>query len=81
MYVKENRRGMAEKDSPVGVLTIFKQGLKPDEYIDLFSNRQTLEKKQQIAAEFGKRPITACQYCNGFDVERSSRFPAGEQLS
>ncbi len=27
MYVKENRRSMAEKDPPVGVLTIFKQGL------------------------------------------------------
>jgi len=27
MYVKENRQSMAEKDPPVGVLTIFKQRL------------------------------------------------------
>ena len=54
--------------------------LGPDEYIDLFDESQSLDKMKEIAASFGKKPIQACQYCNGFDVEKSPRFPAGEQI-
>lgn len=54
--------------------------LKPDEYIDLFDDSQSLEEKQRIASGFGKKAITACFYCNGFDPERSQRFPAGVQV-
>lgn len=53
--------------------------LKPEEYIDLLKQDLSLEQKQQIAKEFGTKPTTACQYCNGFDVEKSKRVPAGEQ--
>lgn len=51
----------------------------PNEYIDLFDDSQSLEEKQKIAAGFGKKPISACYHCNGFDIERSPRFPGGIQ--
>ena len=41
---------------------------------------KALDEKKAIAMEFGKHPLWACQYCNGFDPEHSERFPAGEQL-
>lgn len=50
------------------------------EYIDLFDTRISIEEKRIIANNFGKKPIEACKYCNGFDVEFSERFPAAEQL-
>ena len=53
---------------------------KPDEFIDLHDEKLTLEEKKVIADHLGEKPTTACQYCNGFDVENSPRFPAGEQL-
>lgn len=52
----------------------------PGEYIDLFDDSQPLEEKQKTAAEFGKKVISACYHCNGFDTERSPRFPAGVQI-
>ncbi len=54
--------------------------LGPDEYVDLFDNSQPLEKKKEIVATLGKKPIEACYYCNGFDPETAERFPAGEQI-
>ena len=53
--------------------------LKPGEYIDLFDTTQPLADKREIAAALGSKAINACKYCNGFDVEHSRRFPAGEQ--
>lgn len=32
------------------------------------------------ASLFGKQVLEACAYCNGFDVNSSERYPAGEQL-
>lgn len=55
--------------------------LKRDEYIDLFDISQSVEEKQRTASEFGKKAITACWYCNGFDPEKSQRFPAGIQIN
>lgn len=44
-------------------------------------NKDTdIEKLQLRASKFGKQVLQACAYCNGFDVETSERFPAGEQL-
>lgn len=54
--------------------------LAPDEYIDLFDDCQPLEEKRNVASLLGKKATTACQYCNSFDIERSQRFPAGEQI-
>ena len=53
--------------------------LKPGEYVDLLDRKVSLERKKEIAASLGHTAITACQFCNGFDVERSKRYPAGEQ--
>lgn len=53
--------------------------LKPGEYVDLLDPRLSLEQKKEIASALGHRAVTACQYCNGFDVERSERYPAAEQ--
>lgn len=53
--------------------------LKPEEYVDLFASELSLQQKKDIALKLGHTAITACQYCNGFDVERSQRYPAGEQ--
>lgn len=51
-----------------------------EQLIDLLDKSVPLERKKKIAADFGKTPLWACQYCNGFDSEHSERFPAGEQL-
>lgn len=48
--------------------------------INLLDSSIPLDEKKAIAMEFGKHPLWACQYCNGFDPEHSERFPAGEQL-
>jgi organic radical activating enzyme len=53
--------------------------LKENEYID-FGSRQSIQEKKQIAADFGKKPIAACAYCQGFDAESGKRYPAAEQL-
>lgn len=52
----------------------------PDDFIDLHDAAMTLEQKKEIASRLGSKPTAACQYCNGFDVENSPRFPAGRQL-
>lgn len=54
--------------------------LKPGEYVDLLDPATSLEEKRRTAASLGDTAVTACQYCDGFDVERSKRYPAGEQL-
>ncbi len=52
----------------------------PDyQLIDLLDGSISIQEKKQIAASFGKTPLWACQYCNGFDSEHSMRYPAGEQ--
>jgi MoaA/NifB/PqqE/SkfB family radical SAM enzyme len=53
---------------------------KEDEFIDLFDNSVSFEKKRQIAAGLGKKVITACQYCNGFDIKNSRRVAPAEQV-
>lgn len=54
--------------------------LKPGEYVDLLDPSASLDQKRETAAHLGDRAVTACQYCDGFDVERSTRYPAGEQI-
>lgn len=53
--------------------------LQSNEYIDLLDETTSITEKKAIAFQLGKEPISSCQYCNGFDVEKSQRFPAGEQ--
>lgn len=53
--------------------------LQKNEYIDLFDETVSTAEKKAVAFQLGKEPISSCQYCNGFDVEKSKRFPAGEQ--
>ncbi len=54
--------------------------LPDDEYIDLLDSSQSLAKKREIAAAFGTKAVHACQYCNGFDPEKSKRVPGGVQM-
>ncbi|MCM1054182.1 MAG: radical SAM protein [Bacteroides sp.] len=51
------------------------------EYIDLFDERSSTEKKQnQIKNIVSKKYLSACAFCNGFN-ENSPRFPPAEQLT
>lgn len=54
--------------------------LKSDEFLNLTDNSIKLEEKKAFARNLGSKPLTACQYCNGFDSENSVRYPAGEQI-
>lgn len=54
--------------------------LSKDEFVDLFDNSVSIEDKKDIVKKFGTAPITACQYCNGFDTQKSLRYPAAEQI-
>jgi hypothetical protein len=54
-------------------------GGETSEDIDLF-DAAPLAAKKAAAAAFGKAPLNACKYCNGFIVENSPRFPAAEQV-
>lgn len=58
----------------------FENGTPDPQLIDLLDTTVPLEEKRRIASAYGTTPIWACQYCNGFDLERSERFPAGEQV-
>jgi hypothetical protein len=51
-----------------------------DEFIDFFDKSASFEKKRRIAADLGKKVITACQYCNGFDIKNSPRVIPAEQI-
>jgi sulfatase maturation enzyme AslB (radical SAM superfamily) len=53
---------------------------KEGEYLDLFDDSIPIEKKKEIALNFGENPIEACKYCNSFDSERSPRVSAAEQI-
>ncbi len=55
--------------------------LHSNEYINLFDSSVSIDCKREIAAQLGTVPLTACQYCNGFDIQNSLRFPAAEQVS
>lgn len=48
--------------------------------VDLLDSSVPLEEKRKRIALFGKRPLAACQYCDGFDPENSKRYPAAEQV-
>lgn len=61
--------------SDLGVITPDK-----NEYIDYNDNRLSLEKKREIARNFNKKPLMACDYCNGFNAKESARYPAAEQI-
>lgn len=54
--------------------------LQKNELLDLTDNSISLEEKKNFAKNLGSKPLTACQYCNGFDPENSARYPAGEQI-
>jgi len=62
-----------------GAYSLGKAELIEGEYIDLLDETVSTEKKQGYAKLFGTRPVEACKYCNGFDVNNSPRFPAAEQ--
>jgi organic radical activating enzyme len=53
---------------------------KDDEYIDVLDDSTSLEEKRNKAANFASRPMTSCEYCNGFNPETSARFIPAEQL-
>lgn len=57
-----------------------KAEIPDDEYIDLRSEKYTLEEKKEIAKRFNKKVLTACKYCNGFNTKNSKRYPAAEQV-
>lgn len=61
-------------------LDLNKVDIPESEYIDLRSSKYTLEEKRKIASQFNKKPLTACNYCNGFNSEKSERYPAAEQI-
>ncbi|MFZ5968954.1 MAG: hypothetical protein ACOYVK_17500 [Bacillota bacterium] len=50
------------------------------EYIDLTDKSVTLDERRNIARNFGKRPLSSCKFCQGFDAENGQRYPAAEQL-
>lgn len=50
------------------------------EYIDITDSSTSLEEKRAIARTFRTRPITQCEYCNGFIPDACIRIPAAEQL-
>lgn len=50
-----------------------------DEFVPLLDESVSLEKKRQIAGQFGHHVLKACLYCNGFDNKNAPRFPAAEQ--
>lgn len=50
-----------------------------NESIPLLDQSVSLGKKLSIAERFGKRALTACQHCNGFDAKTAKRFPAAGQ--
>lgn len=50
------------------------------ESVSLLDKEITLEDKRGIAEQFGKRILTACRYCKGFDPETAERFLAAEQI-
>lgn len=49
------------------------------DYVNLLSGI-SIDEMKQIVEEFPREPYLGCQYCNGFDVERSERLPAAEQI-
>lgn len=51
-----------------------------NEYIDLRSDKYSLEEKRKVAENFNKKVLTACKYCNGFVSKNTKRYPAAEQL-
>jgi len=53
---------------------------KPGEWIDLFDDAMTYEKKREIANNFLKAPFNACRYCNGFLSDSAERIQAAVQL-
>jgi len=53
--------------------------LNKEEYVD-FNDGKTLQEHIRIAAAFGEKPTTACQYCKGFDVKNAVRYKAAEQI-
>jgi len=53
---------------------------KEGDVLDLLDETTSLEKKREIAANFGKIPSNACRMCNGFDNKDGKRFPAAEQM-
>lgn len=50
-----------------------------NESINLLDGDVSIERKKDIAEQFGQRVLSACQYCNGFDADKAPRFPAAEQ--
>lgn len=50
------------------------------EYINLLDDSVSIQERINIASNFGKKPLTTCNFCKGFDAESGERYPAAEQL-
>jgi len=50
-------------------------------FIPLLDTDMPLNKKRDIAEQFGNRIPEACNYCNGFDAKNAVRYKAAEQLN
>ena len=55
-------------------------GTKYGDVIDLIDDSISIDEKRTIASNYGKQPVEACYYCNGFNSETGERFPAAEQV-
>jgi hypothetical protein len=62
------------------VQDLHKAEIPDKEYIDLRSDKYSLEEKRDIARSFNRNVLTACRYCNGFCTKNSKRYPAAEQI-
>ena len=49
------------------------------DYVDLYDENDIASKKE-IVKKFGMNPISTCKRCNGFDVKKSKRVSAAEQI-
>ena len=50
------------------------------EYVDVRDSSTSREEKRAILEQFNTKPLTACQYCGGFDSKNAKRYPAAEQI-
>lgn len=53
---------------------------RDNEYVDLNNGVMSIEKKRNVIRNFDKHPLTACNYCSGFNPQKSKRYPAAEQI-
>ena len=51
-----------------------------EEYVDVRDQSRSREEKRERLRSFNSKPLTACQYCGGFDTVNAKRYPAAEQV-